>query len=73
MKRELKYFTPTSIEQAISLLSEYGEKSRIIAGGTDLLAQMKKEIVLPDVLINVKGIRDLDYIDYDETAGLRIG
>ena len=70
---ELQYFAPTSIEQAISLLSEYGEKSRIIAGGTDLLAQMKKEIVLPDVLINVKGIRDLDYIDCDETDGLRIG
>jgi len=70
---ELEYFAPTSMEQAISLLSEYGEKSRIIAGGTDLLVQMKKEIVLPDVLINVKGIRDLDYIDYDETDGLRIG
>ena len=70
---ESQYFAPTSIEQAISLLSEYGEKTRIIAGGTDLLAQMKKKIVLPDVLINVKGIRDLEYIDYDETDGLRIG
>ncbi len=70
---ELEYLSPASIEQAISLLSEYGEKSRIIAGGTDLLAQMKKKIVLLDVLINMKDIRNMDYIDYDETDGLRIG
>lgn len=70
---ELKYFAPESIEEAISLLSQYGEKSKIIAGGTDLLVQMRKKIVLPDFLISLGSVRDLGYINYDERNGLRIG
>jgi len=70
---ELKYFAPKSIEEAISLLSEYGEKSKIISGGTDLLIQMKNKVVLPDFLVSIGDIRDLDYINYDEINGLRVG
>jgi len=70
---ELKYFTPESIEEAVSLLSQYGEKSKIIAGGTDLLVQMRNKVVLPDFLISISGICDLEYIKYDEINGLRVG
>jgi len=70
---ELKYVAPKSIEEAISLLSEYGEKSKIISGGTDLLVQMKNKVVLPDFLVSIGDIRDLDYINYDEINGLRVG
>lgn len=70
---ELKYFAPESIKEAISLLSQYGEKSRIIAGGTDLMVQMKNKVALPDFLISIGNICDLEYINYDETNGLRIG
>lgn len=64
---------PTSIGEAVSLLSEYGEKSRIVAGGTDILVQMKKRDTLPEYLISIEGIRGLDYIVYDKEDGLRIG
>lgn len=69
----LRYFAPESIEEAISLLSQYGEKSRIIAGGTDLLVQMKNKVALPDFIVSIGGIRNLDYINYDKRSGLRIG
>jgi carbon-monoxide dehydrogenase medium subunit len=68
-----KYFAPKSIKEAVSLLSEYTDKSKIIAGGTDLLTQMKSRVVLPDFLISIGGICDLDYINYDEVDGLRVG
>ncbi|GAH03264.1 unnamed protein product, partial [marine sediment metagenome] len=67
------YFVPKTVEEAISLLLEYGEKSKIIAGGTDLLVQVKNRAVLPDFLISIGGIGDLDYINYDKINGLRVG
>jgi len=70
---EIEYFAPESIQEAILLLSKYAERAKIIAGGTDLLIQMRKEATLPDCLINIGGIYNLDYINYDETNGLMIG
>ncbi|OGO25382.1 MAG: hypothetical protein A2144_09505 [Chloroflexi bacterium RBG_16_50_9] len=68
-----KYFTPRSIIEATHLLSKYGVKSRIIAGGTDLVVQMKKNQALPQYIVNIGGIRELDFITYDKSSGLRIG
>ena len=68
-----KYFAPSSIKEAISLLSEYGQKAKVISGGTDLLVQMKHKEWLPDCLISIGGISELDYIKYDESSGLKIG
>ena len=68
-----KYFAPSSVKEAISLLSEYGKKAKIVSGGTDLLIQMKHKELLPDYLISIGGISELDYIKYDESSGLRIG
>ena len=70
---EIEHFTPESIQEAILLLSKYTERAKIIAGGTDLLIQMRKEVTLPDFLINIGGICNLDYINHDETNGLMIG
>ncbi|MFC1866682.1 FAD binding domain-containing protein [Thermodesulfobacteriota bacterium] len=68
-----EYFTPKSVEEAISLLSEYGEKAEIIAGGTDSLVRMKKGDTPPDLFINIREIQGLDYIRYEDKDGLRIG
>lgn len=68
-----KYFAPKSIKEAISLLSEFGQKAKVISGGTDLLMQMKQKELLPDYLISLGDIPDLDYIKYDEIRGLKIG
>jgi carbon-monoxide dehydrogenase medium subunit len=66
-------FTPKSVKEAISLLSEYGEKAEVIAGGTDLLVQMKRGDAVPDYLINMEGLKELEYIRHDVKEGLRIG
>ena len=66
-------FAPMSVKEAISLLSEYGEKAEVIAGGTDLLVQMKRGDAVPDYLINMEGLKELEYIRHDVKEGLRIG
>ena len=67
------YLSPKSVEEGISLFSKYGDKAKVISGGTDLLVQMKHNNLLPDYLISVSNIRDLDYIKYDQAEGLKIG
>ena len=66
-------FTPKSVKEAIALLSDHGEKAEVIAGGTDLLVRMKRGDAFPDYLINMEGLKELEYIRYDEKKGLRIG
>lgn len=73
-----KHINLESIEEAVSQLHEYGEKAKVIAGGTDLLALMKDrvegpELKMPEVLINIKSIPEMNFITYDEEGGLRIG
>jgi 4-hydroxybenzoyl-CoA reductase subunit beta len=65
------YLVPKNIEEASSmLLEETG--ARILAGGTDLLVNMKHRVERPSVLINIKKIEGLDTIRPDQGA-VRIG
>lgn len=68
-----EYHAPTSIQEALQCLSQYGDRSRVLAGGTDLLVSMKKRVAKPAHLINLKGIGELGGIHYDARKGLRIG
>ncbi len=68
-----EYFTPKTIEEARSLVLKYKGEAKIIAGGTDLVVQMKHKEVLPKHIINIRGISGQDYIIRDEKEGLRIG
>ena len=55
------------------LLGEHGEAARVIAGGQDILFRMKKYIVTPTVLVNLKTIPGLNQIRHEKNVGLRIG
>lgn len=69
---KFEHFEAKEILEACLLLSKYGERAKLIAGGTDLLVSMKKREVIPEYLIDIKGIRDLSYIQYQRGV-LRIG
>jgi carbon-monoxide dehydrogenase medium subunit len=69
---KFEYLDPKTIEEACSLLSQHGDKARLIAGGTDLLIIMKHKEVTPQYLVGLKGIPNLDSIDAD-AEGVRIG
>jgi carbon-monoxide dehydrogenase medium subunit len=68
-----KVLTARSVEEAVSLLSEYREKARFVSGATDLLMQLKRGEAAPECLIRLGEIREMDFIRADETGGLRIG
>lgn len=70
--RPFEYVSPSRKSQAISLLGSIWGSSEILAGGTDLLALMKDDIVAPKRIINLKGIGDLRGVS-PSAEGLRIG
>ena len=49
--QEFEYREPTSLEEAISLLKEYGDRAQALAGGTNLLVWMKMEQKLETFMI----------------------
>lgn len=70
--RAFEYVSPNSKAQAMSLLATAWGKTEIIAGGTDLLALMKDDVVSPRRLINLKEVKDLHGIS-SGSNGMRIG
>ncbi|MDW7730664.1 MAG: FAD binding domain-containing protein [Bacillota bacterium] len=66
------YFKPATIEQALALWEKYKRNVRYIAGGTDVLVQMKAGKPPADYLVSLLNISDLSYIKQDNN-GLRIG
>lgn len=74
MLRRFTLDEPESVKDVPPLLSSYGERGRILAGGTELLLAMKQGVLRYERLINIKKIPGLDQIHYDEKAGeLSIG
>jgi len=69
---EFELLGPRSLNEAVGFLSEYGKDIAVMAGGTDLLVQMKGGYQAGYVLALAE-IPDLDYIHYDPSKGLRIG
>jgi len=68
-----EYLAPETVEEALELLARYGDETRLLAGGTDLLLNMKRRREAPRYVIGLKNVRDLDFFNYDETIGLSFG
>jgi len=70
---EFDYAAPHSLQEAIDLLSRANGEGRPLAGGTDLIAQMKENRKSPKLVVDVKRIPELNVLSYDARHGLRIG
>jgi CO/xanthine dehydrogenase FAD-binding subunit len=73
MIADFEYFAPKTVKEALSLLSQYKEGAKMIAGGQSMLVIMRQGLFAPEYLIDIKGIAALEYIKYDEGKDLRIG
>ncbi len=67
------YYTPTSIDEALRLLAEHGPEARIIAGGTDLLVELRRGTRQARVLIDITRIGGLDQVRLDDDGLIHIG
>jgi len=69
------YVKPESLSEALGLLK--GNKNggiRVYAGGTDVIPRLKARLLpAPEVLMDLKGLTELNYVEYDKKQGLRIG
>ena len=70
--KEFKYFSPTTVEEAVSVIKDYEGRVKVLAGGTDLLPMMKLRAVTPECVVSLKRIAGLDYIR-EEGEELKIG
>lgn len=69
--KNVGYFVPDTLEEALQLLGEHGEKIRVLAGGTDLVRDMNLEFKIPDNILWIGRIK-LEYIEADGEV-IRIG
>jgi len=67
-----EYASPTTLQEALGLLSSQWGEVDILAGGTDLLGLLKDYIHTPKRVVNIKGIKELGGIQVS-AAGVRIG
>ncbi|WP_417677552.1 FAD binding domain-containing protein [Pseudodonghicola sp.] len=69
----MQYFKPATFEEAVALAAGAEGITRILAGGTDVLVQMRSDIVTPDTLIDIKAIPGTHEIAPTEDGGWRLG
>jgi len=69
---EFEYFEPKTVSDAIALLAKNRGKAKLIAGGTDLLVEMKNGKIKPKCLVSIMKISNLNYIVTDKNK-TRIG
>lgn len=68
-----EYVRPADLRTAVALLAEKNGKARAMAGGTDLLVQMRAERFQLDRVVDVKSIPELNELRFDRKQGLTIG
>jgi len=71
--RRFDYFAPASLDEAIALLQQRGDVSKLLAGGTDLLVQVKEAGLRPSAVISLHHLQELRGIEFNDARGLRAG
>lgn len=66
------YHAPGSLEEALSLLKEYGAEAKLLAGGQSLVPAMNFRVVQPSILIDLNRVAELSYIRGDGDV-IRVG
>ena len=67
------YSEPATLDEAIALLERLGDRASVLAGGTDLIVQMKERVRRPAHVVDIKRILGLDSLSFDPATGLTLG
>lgn len=71
--KSFSYVAAGSVQEAVAALQRAGEQGVPVGGGTDLVGLMKNRVVTPEVVVDLKTIGPLNYIEETADGGLRIG
>lgn len=70
---KFEYLAPRNVEEVCDLLAAYGGEARLLAGGTDLLLQMRRRETIPKYVIGLKGVAELAYVRQQADGALAVG
>lgn len=70
---EARYLAPTTLAEAVRAFAIPGSAARILAGGTDLLVQMRTGLIQPETIIDIKNIDEMTAIVESADGGFVIG
>lgn len=70
--RSFDYWEAPGLDEALTELELYGADAKVIAGGTDLVLNMKKKKILPRRVISLHSLKELDFVQFEDTK-VRIG
>ena len=71
--RPFEYLAPATVVEAVKLLSLHGMRSKVIAGGVDLVDRMRRCEIKPEYVVDLSCIEGLDYIEGDSVECAKIG
>ena len=72
----IDYVSPNTLDEAIGILGQNGAKARLLAGGTDLIVLLRvnpERINNPEVVVDIKGVPELNELSYSPGSGLTLG
>ncbi len=70
---DIQYVAPRTLDEAVRAFAAAAGAGRILAGGTDLLVQMRNGVVAPGTIVDIKKIGELTSIEETKEGGFRIG
>ena len=68
-----EYFAPTSLDEVLAILAEYGYDAKVLAGGQSLIPMMNFRLVQPSIIVDINKINELFYIRENVEGGVSIG
>jgi carbon-monoxide dehydrogenase medium subunit len=71
--RDFAYFRAKTKDEALDCLDKHKDDCKVICGGQSLLILMRQGLVAPKNLIDIKAVKELSYIDFNQKNGLKIG
>ena len=69
----IDFAKPNTVNEAVELMASKGDRARMMAGGTDILVQLRAGRRSLDLVVDAKGIPELNQITYDPQNGLTLG
>jgi len=73
MLPKFDYVAPKTIEETLELLDKHGQDARLLAGGTDLIVSLRARERIPKTVIDIKAVKELHELSYDDRRGLGVG
>ena len=71
--RRFELVLPSSVDDCLRVLAERGPEAKLVAGGTDLLPQLKNSLLRPACVVDLSGVAPLQRLERTDGGGLRIG